>query len=218
MSRVLDGLVPGESFVTIATGSDAYMNEEVELLRRARDGDQKAGEELFTRYLKNSRPIQGLLRRALPVADDREEMLHDIYVQVISGSNVFRGDARLSTYIYQVARITIFQKYRKENTLKRGRIYRTMFEPYDVADGIQSNPEYTYSVRQVREILREAVEKLPQAYRETLRLRVLEDLTYEEIAQRLNLPLNTVSTKIHKAKKLLAKFLKEKGFGEVFDV
>ena len=193
------------------------MNQEADLLWRAREGDRTASEELFVKYLKESRSVQGLLRRSLPL-EDREEMLHEIYLQLISGKNVFRGDAHLSTYVYQVARITIFQKFRRENTLKRGRIYRMITEPVEIADGIQSNPEYAYSLKEVREIVGEVIERLPVAYRETLRMRILQDLSYEEIAAKLKLPLNTVSTKIHKGKKLLAAILKERGLAEVFEL
>lgn len=193
------------------------MNPEVELLQKARAGDPQAAETLFTEHLQNSRSIQGLLRRALPLPEDREEMLHDIFLQLTSGRNTFRGDSRLSTYVYQVARITVFQKFRRENTLKRGRTYRTIVEATELADGVQSNPEYSYSLKEGRKLLHGLIEALPEAYREAMRLRVVEDRSYEEIAQRLQLPLNTVSTKIHKGKKLMAQALKDKGVTEVFD-
>src|SRR5262245_53680502 len=104
---------------------------ETDLLRKAREGDRAASEQLYVRYLKESKSILGLLRRALPNPEDREEMLHEIYLQLISGTNTFRGESKLSTYIYQVARITVFQKFRRENTLKRGKIYRSVHEPLD---------------------------------------------------------------------------------------
>ena len=189
----------------------------MDLLRLAREGDQKAAEELFTKYLKESKSIQGLLRRALSKIEDREDMLQEIYLQLISGRNVFRGEARLSTYVYQVARITVLQKYRRENTLKRGKIYRTISQTFDLADENQNSPEYAYSMKESRRILLDLMEKLPHAYREVLKLRVLEDLSYEEIARKTDLPINTVSTKIHKGKKLLAMILKAKGLTEVFD-
>lgn len=193
------------------------MNPEVELLRKAREGDPQAAETLFTEFLQKSRSIQGLLRRALPVPEDREELLHDIYLQLTSGKNTFRGESRLSTYVYQVARITVFQKFRRENTLKRGRTYRTIVEATELADGVQSNPEYSYSLKEGRRILHSLIDSLPEVYREAMRLRVVEDRSYEEIARQLKLPLNTVSTKIHKGKKLMAQLLKEKGVTEVFD-
>jgi len=178
--------------------------QEVVLLQRAREGNPEAGEEIFVKYLKESRSINGFLRRTLSTREDREDMLHEIYLQLISGSNTFRGESKLSTYIYQVARITVFQKFRKENTLKRGKVFRKISEPIEIAAGIQSNPEYTYEMKETQEILSEQIEKLPLAYRDSLRMRVLEDLSYDEIAERMHLPLNTVSTKIHKGKKILA--------------
>ena len=194
------------------------MDSEIQLLQRARAGDRAAGERLFVEYLKNSKPIQGLLRHALSNPEDREDVLHEIYLQLISGRNEFRGDARLSTYIYQVARVTIFQKFRKENTLKRGKIYRHISEPMDIADREETGPEYYYRLKQAREILSKLIDKLPEAYREAIRLRVLEDDSYEEIAEKLKVPLNTASTKIHKGKKLLSMLLKEKGLLEVFNI
>lgn len=194
------------------------MNSEIDLLQRARSGDKKAGEELFLQYLQNSKSIQGLLRYALPNPEDREELLHEIYLQLIGGRNLFRGDARLSTYVYQVARVTIFQKYRKENTLKRGRIYRRISDSVDVADRPESSPEYSYKVREARELIHELIGRLPDAYRDALKLRVLEDCSYEEIAEKLKIPLNTVSTRIHKGKKLLSILFKQRGLSEVFDL
>jgi RNA polymerase sigma-70 factor (ECF subfamily) len=122
---------------------------------------------------------------------------------LIGGSNDFRGEARLSTYVYQVARITIFQRYRRENTLKRRRAASDA-NCEDLPDSGWSNPEFAYESKQTRTRVGRMIEGLPQAYREALRLRVLGDLTYEEIAAEMHLPVNTVSTKIHKGKKLLA--------------
>jgi len=194
------------------------MIPETDLLRKAREGDPAAAEQLYVTYLKESKSILGLLRRALSNPEDREEMLHEVYLQLISGANTFRGESKLSTYVYQVARITVFQKFRRENTLKRGKIYRSVHDPVDIADGVKSNPEYTYAVREARDILTGAIESLPDAYREVLKLRVLQDMSYEEISERFKLPLNTVSTKIHKGKVILSKILKDRGLKEVSDI
>jgi RNA polymerase sigma-70 factor (ECF subfamily) len=192
-------------------------SDEAQLLKRARAGDPAAAEELYVKFLKQSRAIASLLRRALPNLDDREEMLDEIYLQLVSSANIFRGEARLSTYIYQIARITVFQKYRRENTLKRGKIYRTLVDPSNLMAGGHSDPEYIYSMKEARAILKGMIDRLPETYREVLRLRVLQDMSYDEIAKTLSLPINTVSTKIHKGKKLLALILKDQGVKEVFD-
>jgi RNA polymerase sigma-70 factor (ECF subfamily) len=194
------------------------VNYETELLKRAREGDPKAAEELFVRYLKESRPIQGLLRRALSNPEDREEMLHEIYLQLISGGSSFEGKSRLSTYIYRIARVTIFQKYRRENTLKRGKIFRKILEDIEIPGDEKAEPDYSFSVKQGREIIRSLLKMLPEAYRSTLELRVLQDKSYDEIAKELHLPINTVSSRIHKGKKILSSLMKERGFQEVFDL
>jgi len=184
------------------------LNQEAQLLRLARRGDLAASETLFVTYIKGSRSVINFLKRALRNPEDREETLHEIFLRLITGNHEFRGEARLSTYIYQVARITLLQKYRRENTLKRGKVYRIIGEPVEVAAGEETSPEFLYALKEVREILYKFIERLPTAYREAMRLRVLEDFSYEEIAVRMKLPLPTVSTKIHKGKKILAESLK----------
>jgi RNA polymerase sigma-70 factor (ECF subfamily) len=193
------------------------VNYEVELLKRAREGDQQAAEELFTDYLKNSRPIAALLRRALSNPEDREEMLHEIYLQLITGGSSFQGKSRLSTYIYRIARVTVFQRYRRENTLKRGKIFRKVMEDTEIPADNSAGPEYSFSLKQGREIIRDLISMLPEAYRGVLELRVLKDKSYEDIAEDLKIPINTVSSRIHKGKKLLAEIMRERGFKEVFD-
>jgi RNA polymerase sigma-70 factor, ECF subfamily len=193
------------------------VNYEVELLKKAREGNKQAAEELFTVYLKNSRPIQALLRRALFNPEDREEMLHDIYLQLITGGSSFQGKSRLSTYIYRIARVTVFQRYRRENTLKRGKIFRKVMEDTEIPADDSAGPEYSFSVKQGREIIRDLISMLPEAYRGVLELRVLNDKSYEDIAEDLKIPINTVSSRIHKGKKLLSEIMRERGFKEVFD-
>lgn len=192
------------------------MNYESKLLERARAGDTAAGEEIYSVYLKESPPIQGLIRRAFAHDNDREDILHEIYLQLVTGKNIFRGEAAFSTYVYQVARMTIFQKYRRRNTLKRGKVYRFISDPIELADGIKSNPEYAYERKEARELISECIRKLPEVYREAMELRVLQDHSYEEIAGILKVPVNTVSTRIHKGKQLLADLLQGKGLEEVF--
>lgn len=183
-------------------GTNVAVENEIILLQKAREGDLLALEELYIRYLRESGPIRALLRKAIS-ADQREEMLHEIFVQIICGRHAFRGEAQLKTYVYQIARITIFQKFRKENTFKRGKTYRVISEPIDLQDHTRRTPESAVRLLQTRQIVKQMIEGLPLAYRDVLKLRVLKDFSYEEIAEEMKLPLNTVSTKIHKGKKLL---------------
>lgn len=186
----------------ITRGMEAKTVREQELIGRARGGDRVASEKLFLDYIKQSRPVNGFLRRALSNSADREEMLHDIFLQLMCGPD-FRGEAQLSTYVYQIARRTVFQKFRRENTRKRGGFCQIMSSDVEQEAGLHSNPEYNYSLGRSRKLLRDLIEEIPYPYRVALRLRVLNDMTYTEIASQMQIPLNTVSTKIHKGKKIL---------------
>ncbi|MCI0445462.1 hypothetical protein L0152_19895, partial [bacterium] len=62
--------------------NSSEMIPEVELLQRAREGDPKAGELLFVRYLKESKAIDGLLRRSLANKEDREDILQETYISL----------------------------------------------------------------------------------------------------------------------------------------
>ena len=81
----------------------------------------------------------------------------------------------------------------------------------EIAAGPQFSPEYVYSVKQKSHLLTELIDTLPEAYREAVKLRILEGSSYQEIAGQLNIPISTVSTKIHKGKGLLLALVKSKG-------
>ncbi len=192
---------------------EAKTVREQELIGRARGGDRVASEKLFVDYIQQSKPVNGLLRRALSDPADREDLLHDIFLQLMSGPD-FRGEAQLGTYVYQIARRTVFQKFRRENTRKRGGFCRITSPYVEQEAGLHSNPEYRYSLGRGRKLLRELIEGIPRPYRDALRLRVLNDMTYTEIANQMQIPLNTVSTKIHKGKKILFEQLKQHSWSD----
>jgi RNA polymerase sigma factor (sigma-70 family) len=181
---------------------------EAELLRRAKKGDPEASEKIFVSYLLESTAIKSLLRKVVSDREEREDLLHEIFVQLMTSNSEFRGDSSLSTYIYRVARVTIFQRFRWENTLKRGRVYRFISPPMEKIEGnSRRNPEYLYTIKEFREIVSEKIARLPEAYREPVRLRVMEERSYAEISVAINEPMSSVCYRIHKGKQILAEYL-----------
>ncbi|MCI0447167.1 sigma-70 family RNA polymerase sigma factor [bacterium] len=135
-------------------------------------------------------------------------MLQETYISLISGRNRFRGEAKLSTFVYHVTRIMILQKFRRENTLKSGKIYRRIEESFDTEASNRCNPEYRYEVGARKSLLLERLSRLPALYQEAVRLKFIEGLTCKEISGRLAIPANTVATKIHRGKQVLAILLR----------
>src|SRR3989442_1651847 len=96
--------------------SDQIMGhaEEVDLLKRARRGDDSGREALYLTYFSGSKPARSLLAREVANPADREDILHDAWLSLIRSGAEFRGDSRLQTFVYRVVQITILQKHRSD--------------------------------------------------------------------------------------------------------
>jgi RNA polymerase sigma-70 factor (ECF subfamily) len=187
---------------------------ETELLSRARQGDRQAQSVLYEQYIYGSPAIRGLLRRAVSSEPEREDLLHEIFLAAVSKSGEFRGEARLSTYLFRVAQLTVLENYRSRNTQKRGGHIRLITES-DWAENPADEPRHApleFDEVETRLALTRLLQQVPEAYREALRLRLVEDLEYQEIAERLSIPLNTVGTRIFKGKTVLLGLLRKSGF------
>ena len=187
---------------------------ERELLCRARRGDQAAQAILYEQHIHGSASIRSLLRRAMWQEAEREDVLHEIFLAALHGASEFRGDARLSTYLFRVAQLTTVRMYRAAHTQKRGGHIR-LVEESTWAENPAQEPRHCpleYEEIETRLALERMMEQVPAAYREALRLRLVEDLDYQEIADRLSIPLNTVGTRIFKGKAVLVELLRKSGF------
>lgn len=195
-------------------GLPAAAAAERELLSRARAGDRQAQAELYERHICGSAAIRGLLRRAVPDPAQAEDLLQDVFLAATRPGEAFRGDCRLSTYLYRVAQITVLEHHRAANTQKRGGQVRFIQES-ELArspSGELRCAPLEFEEVETRLALDKAMALVPEVYREALRLRIVDELEYQEIAERLSIPLNTVSTRIFKGKAVLVKRLREAGF------
>lgn len=194
--------------------SDSANLAERELLALARSGDRQAQGQLYEQHIYGSPAIRGLLRRSVDDEAEREDLLQEIFLAVVQSSGEFRGDSRLSTYLFRVAQLTVLEAHRAANTQKRGGGIRMVTEAEwteNPAKEPQSQP-LEFAEIETRLALGRLLEKIPEAYREALRLRIVEDLDYQEIADRLGIPMNTVGTRIFKGKTILVGMLRESGF------
>jgi RNA polymerase sigma-70 factor (ECF subfamily) len=182
------------------------INEEAELLRKAQQGDSPSRDSLYSTYFAGSKQVQGLLDREVPIPADREDILHDAFISLIRSKSDFRGDSKLQTFVYRVVQVAILQKLRSDRARRRDKMVRLVIET-DGEEHERELPFKDYQFESVNAGL--AAEKMyacvPEPLRTPLRLRVDDELSYEEIAQRTNTPINTVATRIFKARAMLAK-------------
>jgi RNA polymerase sigma-70 factor (ECF subfamily) len=168
--------------------------EEVTLIERAGVGrDQRAFAELVRRH---EGKVRGLLLRltASPVVAD--DLGQETFLRAFRGLEHFEGRARFSTWIYRIA-YNVFLNY-KTRTKQFGSLPEGLLERR-AAPRDEMAPER----QDLRHDLDLAVAALPDRYRAVITLYYLQELSYPEIAECLELPLGTVKTHLHRAKRLL---------------
>ncbi|MCB9744016.1 MAG: sigma-70 family RNA polymerase sigma factor [Alphaproteobacteria bacterium] len=184
-----------------------------ELVRRFKDGDRHAFNEIVRRYQSR---VFSLCLRWMGDRQIAEEVAQDVFIATFKALGRFRGDAKLSTWIF---RVTV--NHCKNRRLYRKRRHTERHEALEgnqrddpdapnrqLADEDAPSPEVLRNQSEADHILQDALEALDADQREIIVLRDIEDLSYEEIADLLELPRGTVKSRLHRARKELARKLK----------
>jgi RNA polymerase sigma-70 factor (ECF subfamily) len=179
---------------------------DVELVRLAQAGDSRAFEAIVVKY---QRRIARLIARYLKSADDVEDSVQEVFLRVYRSLNTFRGDSLFYTWLFRVAtNVALRQLERQPSDVLLGdddpeeRIVG--FEP-GITDAAQ--PERTAMAEQIAETVQAALSRLQPHLAEALMLYEVENKSYAEIAQMLEIPLGTVRTWIYRARESIAKRL-----------
>ena len=161
------------------------MTSDEALMLRFQDGARPAFEELFERYRD---PLYAFFRRRLESRERAEDLTQETFVAVIRASERYEPRASVRTYFYGIALKLLLAERRRQ--ARRETVSDIAAIPGD------SGLEAALWVRQ-------ALEKLDSAEREILMLREYEQLPYEEIAAILHVPLNTVRSRLFRARAAL---------------
>jgi RNA polymerase sigma-70 factor (ECF subfamily) len=173
--------------------------DERALIERCRTGtDAAAFGELVDRYKDL---VYGMVLRLAPDRSQADDLAQDVFLKVHRGLPYFRGEARLSTWIYRIVMNVCAQarsRPRPEVSLERGPD-RTPLDP-GAADAAFADLE-------LRDRLEKAIAQLPEHYRFLIAAHHLRGVQYEALAEALDIPLGTVKTHLHRAKRQLRELL-----------
>ena len=172
-----------------------------ELVTKALQGNQKAFQSIVERIHPTAYAV---VRSVLGNSDEVEDVLQNVYIKIHRGLGGFRGDSRLSTWIYQIARNEAI------NAARRRRLEGPPVDEVVLAAGEDTNPETTYGKRELSQRMDTAMTGLEENYRMALELRYMGERSYEEIAETMGLPIGTVKTYIYRGKAQLKKVLMRK--------
>ena len=179
------------------------MMEELAIVQRAKAGDVAAFEELVNRYQNN---VYRLALRMCGNAHDAEEVAQEAFVAAWRGLPTFRGESKFSSWLYQLTSNAAVDFLRRE---KRHRNTTPVEEQLELAaDG---TPQQDAETSEMRENLQKALLALTPEHRQIFLLRQMEQLSYEEIGQLLQLESGTVKSRLNRAKKQLRQILLRQG-------
>jgi RNA polymerase sigma-70 factor, ECF subfamily len=173
----------------------------VEVRRRAMIGDEtlmlefqkgsrEAFEELFARYRG---PLYGFFRRRLNGDQRAEDLMQETFLAVIRATARYEPRALVRTYLYGIAMNLVMAERRKQ--FRDAPAGTMAAEP-----ATENEPEAVLWIRQ-------ALAKLDESEREILMLREYEQLSYAEIAELVNVPVNTVRSRLFRARMALKECL-----------
>jgi RNA polymerase sigma-70 factor (ECF subfamily) len=156
-------------------------------------GKAEAFAELFARY---KQPVFGFFRRRLMDPSHAEELAQETFLVIVRSASRYQPRALFRTYLYAIA-FKILRAHRRKAAFRA-----TFFGERKSAQDPAGREATDSSL-----VLREAVGKLDRIDREILMLREFEELSYAEIAELLKLPVNTVRSRLFRARMALRELL-----------
>lgn len=178
--------------------------DDLELVELAKSGNSRAFEKLLKKYRKS---VYYMLLKMVNNPDDAEDLTQEAFAKAFNSLHKFDSRYAFSTWLFRIATNNCIDFIRKK------RIQTISIDsPYENDDGESMtfdirdpdlNPNETMLKKQRKEYLKQAVARLPEKYKILVELRYFQELSYEEVAKELELPLGTVKAQLFRARELL---------------
>lgn len=178
-----------------------------ELVDLALEQNQAAFIVLYTRYIAG---VKSHISRYISLTEDKEDVALESFQKAFSQIASYNPEYKFSTWLYTIARNTaldhISRKDREKSNMPTTSISETISELNDIPAAMH-NPEEDIINQQEYDKWLANIEKLKDDYRTVAKMNLIDHFGYKEIAEELDLPINTVKTKIRRAKATLLKMM-----------
>lgn len=174
-------------------------NELVEIVRRE---NQERYAQIMERYQTR---LFVYIYRLVGNKEEAEDLLQDVFVKVYKNLNSYDTSRKFSSWIYRIAHNEAVN-FIKRKSLRRFISLETITSTKDKLDSssIEDGADKAWAKKEISKEVSDAINNLPFKYKQVLTLRYYSDQSYEEIAEILGKPVNTVGTLINRAKKKLS--------------
>lgn len=176
------------------------------LVSAAQSGERDAFAQLVRRYEDQ---VFTMSLRMLSHREDARDLAQEIFLTVYQSLGEFRGDSLFKTWIYRVTVNRCRDELRRRRTVKHTRpgslagVDGTELDP----PGREPTPEEGARGRETERLIADAMDRLPGDLREIVVLRDVQDLSYDEMARVLEVPVGTVRSRLNRARCQLAELL-----------
>lgn len=183
---------------TVDSASRAELRTDAYLVEATLAGNRQAFGELVERYQDR---LFNVLARVLGSRDDAGEVLQDAFVQAYSKLESFRGKSQFYTWMYRVA-LNMACSHRRRHARRHDEQSIDRIRELSGAEPVDTSlqPEQTAFRVEQAEIVQAALLEISEEHRQILVLREMEDRSYEEIAEILELPVGTVRSRLFRAR------------------
>jgi len=207
--------MPGKLSI-LASAQNGVSDEDARILRGLRSGIEDAYEELIARYQGG---VYGIVFRLLGNQSDASDVVQEVFLKVFRSVGSFREQSSLRTWIYRIA---VNEAHNHRRWFSR-HCCREVAVEEDPGDSLKSaadpgrSPFEQALERENRTLIEQALDRINPVFRTAVVLRDIENLSYEEIADILQVSLGTVKSRILRGRDALRRELTlEHGFAEAF--
>ena len=184
---------------------------EQELIARAKAGDDEAFAQLMR---DNEKRIYNLTLRMTGNPEDAMDLAQEAFLNAWRGLKFFKGDSAFSTWVYRLASNACIDFLRRQKRRQDISVPMPTYEDDDSQPDIPDDrfqPEQELEQRELRQAVLQGLEQLSHEHRQVLVMREINGLSYQEIADVLDLEAGTVKSRIARARISLRKILLEGG-------
>ena len=189
------------------TGSKLTNLTDTELVRLALEQNQAAYIVLYTRY---NAGVKSHISRYVTQKEDIEDICLESFQKAFSQIGTYNAEYKFSTWLYRIARNTAFDHLSKHDREKSNMPTTSISEDLTELKELPAtmhNPEEDIINQQEYDKWLTNIEKLKDDYKIVAKMNLIDNFGYKEIADALDMPLNTVKTKIRRAKAQLLKMM-----------
>lgn len=197
--------------VAMAASSSVGFLADTQFIENLKAGDPAAFDQLVNRY---SSDIYALLARLTEDTEEAKDLTQETFLRVLRNIKSFRGEADIKTWLFRIAinesrnRRRWWMRRKKNVTVSLEAETETLGLNERIASPNSENPEMAAINHERGQAIRQALQELPQNYREVIVLRDIEGLTYEEIASALQANVGTIKSRIARGRDELRRKLK----------